>query len=202
MEWVEIPAGEFLFGEDKHPLFLPGFRIARYPVTNQQYQYFLLANPRYPAPAYWKVRTFPARKGAHPVVGISYHDAQAFCNWLACRLPSAEEWEKAARGTDGRSYPWGESWQDGRYCNNWGAMSSGTTPVDRYPEGRSPYQVWDLVGNVWEWTSSEYQSPLMHQLCGGSWRSFSQFAMRVTQRDWMLLDDGRDDLGFRCALSP
>jgi formylglycine-generating enzyme required for sulfatase activity len=80
-------------------------------------------------------------------------------------------------------------------------MSSGTTPVDRYPEGRSPYDVWDMAGNVWEWTSSEHQSSLLHELCGGSWRSFSQFTVRVTQRDWMLLDDGREDLGFRCALS-
>jgi formylglycine-generating enzyme required for sulfatase activity len=201
MEWVEVPAGEFLFGEDKRSVFLPGFRIARYPVTNQQYHYFLLANPRYPAPAYWNDRSFPARKGTHPVVGVSYHNALAFCNWLGCRLPSAREWEKAARGTDGRSYPWGETWQDGQYCNNWGAMSSGTTPVDRYPEGRSPYDVWDMAGNVWEWTSSEHQSSLLHELCGGSWRSFSQFTVTVTQRDWMLLDDGREDLGFRCALS-
>jgi serine/threonine protein kinase len=201
MEWVEISAGEFLFGEDKRSVFLPAFRIARYPVTNQQYQYFLLANSRYPAPAHWKERSFPARKGMHPVVGVSYHDALAFCNWLGCRLPTAQEWEKAARGADGRSYPWGEAWQDGQYCNNWGAMSSGTTPVDRYPEGRSPYEVWDMAGNVWEWTSSEYQSPLMHEVCGGSWRSFSGFAMRATQRDWTLLDDVREDLGFRCALS-
>lgn len=201
MEWVEVPAGEFMFSEDKQPVFLLSFRITRYPVTNQQYQYFLLANPRYPAPAHWKERSFPARKGAHPVAGVSYHDAVAFCNWLDCRLPTAQEWEKAARGTDGRSYPWGEAWQDGQYCNNWGARSNGTTPVDRYPDGRSPYDVWDMAGNVWEWTGSEYQSPLMHELCGGSWRSFSQFAMHVTQRDWMLLDDARDDLGFRCAQS-
>jgi serine/threonine protein kinase len=201
IEWVEIPAGEFLYGEDKHTLFLPAFQIARYPVTNLQYRYFLLANPQHPAPAHWKERSFPARKALHPVVGVSYHDALAFCNWLGCRLPTDQEWEKAARGTDGRSYPWGEEWQDGRYCNHWGAMSSGTTPVDRYPEGRSPYDVWDMAGNVWEWTSSEYQSPLMRQLCGGSWRSFSQFAVRATQRDWMLLEEGREDLGFRCALS-
>jgi serine/threonine protein kinase len=201
IEWVEIPAGDFLFGEEKQPTFLPAFRIARYPVTNQQYHNFLLANPRYPAPAYWKGRDFPARKGLHPVVGVSYHDALAFCEWLGCRLPTAQEWEKAARGTDGRSYPWGEAWQDGRYCNNWEAGINTTTPVDRYPEGRSPHQVWDMAGNVWEWTASEYQGPFLHELRGGSWRSFSQFTVRVTQRDWLLLDDWRDDLGFRCAQS-
>jgi formylglycine-generating enzyme required for sulfatase activity len=201
VEWVEIPAGEFLFGEDKGIVFLSGFRISRYPVTNQQYHYFLQANPRYPAPEHWKERNFPARKEAHPVVGVSYHDAVAFCNWLGCRLPTAQEWEKAARGTDGRSYPWGEDWQDGRYCNNWQAGNNGTTPVSRYPEGCSPFQVWDMAGNVWEWTTSEYQGPLLHELRGGSWRSFSQFAVRVTQRDWLLLDDRRDDLGFRCVQS-
>lgn len=201
MEWVDIPAGGFLFGPDKVPLFLPAYRIARYPVTNQQYQHFLLANARYPAPAHWKERNFPARKGMHPVIGVSYQDALAFCDWLGCRLPTAPEWEKAARGVDGRSYPWGEAWQDSKYCNNWGARVNATTPVDRYPDGRSPFEVWDMAGNVWEWTSSEYQGPLMHELCGGSWRSFSQFAVRVTERDWMLLDEARDDLGFRCAQS-
>jgi eukaryotic-like serine/threonine-protein kinase len=199
VEWVTIPSGEFQFGEERRKLFLPAYQIARFPITNQQYRLFLKANPQYLAPDHWKGRDFPLGKARHPVVGVSLQDALAFCRWLGYRLPSAEEWEKAARGTDGRSYPWGENWLDGKYCNNFEARVEGTTPVDRYPDGRSPYDVWDMVGNVWEWTASEHQSPLMREVRGGSWRTFSKFALRVMQYEGLLVDDRRDDLGFRCV---
>jgi serine/threonine protein kinase len=199
MEWVTIPAGEFPSGDEKRRIYLPAFQIARFPVTNHQYHLFLKAHPQYQPPDHWKGREYPLGKARHPVVGVSLRDALAFCRWLDCRLPSAEEWEKAARGGDGRVYPWGEDWVDGKYCNNWEAKTGATTAVDRYPEGRSPYDVWDMTGNVWEWTASEYQSPLMHEVRGGSWRTFSKFALRITQREGLLLDDRRDDLGFRCA---
>ncbi len=199
MEWVTIPSGEFQCGEERHKVFLPTYQMAKYPVTNQQYRLFLKANPQHPAPDHWRGREFPLGKARHPVVGVSLHDALAFCRWLGCRLPSALEWEKAARGPDGRSYPWGENWLDGKYCNNWDAKIEATTPIDRYPDGRSPYDVWDITGNVWEWTASEYQSPLMHEVRGGSWRTFSKFALRVTQNEGVLVDDRREDLGFRCA---
>jgi serine/threonine-protein kinase len=201
IEWVTIPGGEFLCGEDKQKVILPSYQIARFPVTNQQYQHFLEANPHRPAPAYWKGRNYPVGKARHPVVGVSLYDALAFSEWLNCRLPSQDEWEKAARGSDGRTYPWGEGWEVGRYCNNWDATIGGTTAVERYAEGVSPYGVWDMIGNVWEWTTSEYQGPHMHILRGGSYRQFSRFAMRVTGRDWLTLEDVRDDLGFRCARS-
>lgn len=199
IEWVIVPAGEFLFGEEKRKVDIPAFHIAKYPVTNQQYKYFLLANPKYEPPSHWKGRDFPVGKAKHPVIGVSLFDAQAFCQWLGCRLPTEEEWEKAARGTDGRTYPWGEDWENGRFCNNWDSKISATTPVDRYAEGLSPYGVWDMVGNVWEWTASEYQGPFMHVLRGGSWRLFSKLNVRITQRNWLVLDDLRDDIGFRCA---
>lgn len=202
MEWVQVPAGMFLFGENLRRRKLSEFEIARYPVTNLQYGYFLQANPGYPAPPGWRGRELPIGKGRHPVVGISYGDAQAFCEWLGCRLPTVEEWEKAARGTDGRRYPWGEAWEDGRYCNHWEAGNQGTTPVDRYPESGSPYGVMDMAGNVWEWTATAHGSRWMHELCGGSFRSFSRLAVQTTVRDRMLLDDYRDDVGFRCARDP
>lgn len=202
MDWVTIPEGEFLFGEEKKRLYLPAFQMGRTPVTNEQYRYFLLANPQHPAPAHWRGREFPMGKARHPVTGVNYQDASAFCRWLGCRLPAAEEWEKAARGEDGRTYPWGEDWEDGKYCNNWEAQNNGTTPVDRYREGSSPYGLLDMAGNTWEWTATDYQSPLMHELRGGSWKSYSRYAVRIIQRDWLMLDDARDDLGFRCARSP
>jgi len=199
MEWMPVPAGEFLYGEERSKISQLAFEIARYPVTNHQYRYFLAANPSHPAPANWKGGEFPLGKGKHPVVGVSLHDALAFCRWLKCRLPMEEEWEKAARGVDGRSYPWGENWQEGQFCNNYDTKIGGTTPVDKYPAGRSPYDVWDLVGNVWEWTASEAQGPFMHVVRGGSWRLFSKYAVQATARSMLLSEERRDDLGFRCA---
>lgn len=202
IEWISIPAGKVLSGEDKVTKNLPAFQIAKFPVTNQQYTHFLAANPQFPAPSNWIERSYPVGKERHPVTGVSLYDAVAFCEWLGCRLPSEEEWERAARGDDARTYPWGEDWVDGRYCNNWDAQIGGTTPVDKYPDGVSPFKVWDMLGNVWEWTASPYQGPFLHILRGGSWRLFSKYNIRVTHRDWLTLDDSRDDLGFRCARTP
>jgi formylglycine-generating enzyme required for sulfatase activity/predicted Ser/Thr protein kinase len=201
MEWITIPAGEFVYGEEGSRVFLPAFQIARYPVTNLQYRFFLEANPQYPPPAYWKGHSYPVGKPRHPVVSVTLYDALAFCRWLGCRLPTEQEWEKAARGLEGQTYPWGEDWVDGKYCNNWESGIGGVTPVDKYTEGASPFSVIDMVGNVWEWTSSEYQGPFMHVLRGGSWRQFSRLTVRAVQRDWLILGDSRDDLGFRCAHS-
>lgn len=201
IEWVTIPAGKFLFGQEKRKVHLSAYRISKFPVTNQQYKYFLLANPKRTAPANWKGMNYPVGRGKHPVVGVSLYDALAFCKWLGCRLPTEEEWEKAARGKNGGTYPWGEDWQDGKYCNNWDTKIGGTTPVDRYSEGVSPYGVWDMAGNVWEWTASEYQGPHMHVLRGGSWRLFGGFNVRIVHNSWLVLSDTRDDIGFRPALS-
>lgn len=101
-----------------------------------------------------------------PVTCVSWHDANEFCRWttsvlrtagqiIEVRLPSEAEWEKAVRGTDGRIYPWGNEAPDKEHCNFDRNVSLGdTTPVDKYPKGRSFYDVWDMTGNVWEWTSS------------------------------------------------
>lgn len=199
IEWIAVPAGEFLYSEEHSKIFQPAFEIARYPVTNQQYRNFLAANPAHPAPEYWKGHEYPLGKGKHPVVGVSLHDALAFCKWFGCRLPLEEEWEKAARGVEGSSYPWGENWQEAQFCNNYDSKIGGTTPVDKYPVGRSPYDVWDMVGNVWEWTASEAQGPFMHVVRGGSWRLFSKYAVQATARSMLLTEEKRDDLGFRCA---
>lgn len=202
MSWVRIPGGAFLFGEERRRKKLDDYEIGHYPVTNLQYGCFLQANLLHPAPHGWSSRESSVEQANHPVVGISYGDAEAFCDWLGCRLPTAEEWEKAARGEDGRTYPWGEEWEDRRYCNHWETDSQGTVPVDRYPNSASPYGVMDMVGNVWEWTATSHGSRFMHELCGGSWRSFSRLAVRTAVRDRLLVDDRRDDVGFRCARTP
>lgn len=173
-DWVEIPAGPFLMGSDKkqddqayddelpqQTVTLPAYRMARTPVTNAQYQVFVQATG-HRAPQHWKEGRIPEGKEKHPVVYVTWQDAVAFCTWASevtgatIRLPSEAEWEKAARGTDGRLYPWGNDKPAQDHCN-FGMIVGDTTPVGSYPKGASPYGVLDAAGNVWEWTSSLYK---------------------------------------------
>ena len=170
-EMILIPAGEFLMGSDprkdkyardyeqpQHTLYLPDYYLAKTPVTNAQYAAFVQATG-HRQPGRWKGGKPPRGKGDHPVLCVSWHDAVAYCNWLAevtgkpYRLPSEAEWEKGARGSDGRIYPWGNQWDVGR-CNADEGRSWDTTPVGAYPQGASPYGLLDMAGNVWEWTRS------------------------------------------------
>jgi formylglycine-generating enzyme required for sulfatase activity len=182
---VFIPAGEFTMGSDpstdpeavddegpQHPLHLPDYYLAKTPVTNAQYAAFVQATG-HPTPYHWGGGIPPLREEDHPVVNVSWHDALAYCNWLAettdkpYRLPSEAEWEKGARGDDGRIYPWGSQWNP-EHCNNRQRGQGDTmldriyigetTPVGAYPEGASPYGLLDMAGNVWEWTSSVYKA--------------------------------------------
>ncbi len=168
-DWVTIPAGEFTMGSDKkkdsmasddempqHTLYLPEYRIARVPVTNAQYLRFVQAT-KYKTPEHWKGGRIPDGKQEHPVVNVSWHDAIAFCAWAGAQLPSEAEWEKAARGTDGRIWPWGNQPPDKSHCNFDNNVGD-TTPVGAYPAGASPYGVLDMAGNVWEWTRSAWGS--------------------------------------------
>lgn len=171
-EMILIPAGEFLMGSDpqkdkdaqdeeqpQHTLYLPEYWIAKTPVTNVQYAAFVQATG-YEAPKHWwKKGKIPQGKDMHPVVEVTWYDALAFCTWLAevtgkpYTLPSEAEWEKAARGTDGRIYPWGNTFDQSK-CNTSESRIKDTTPVDKYPQGASPYGVLDMAGNVAEWTRS------------------------------------------------
>jgi serine/threonine-protein kinase len=203
IEWIEIPAGEFLYGENKERQFIrKPYLIAKFPVTQAQYQLFIDANPKYEVPSDWNKakRKHPTGKANHPVVNVSWNDAQEFCEWAKCRLPTEVEWEKAARGTDGRTYPWGEDWVAGKYCNSSEAKIGGTTPVDDYPDGVSPYGVWDMSGNVWEWTASKYDAS-NYALRGGSWYNFSNL-VRATDRLGGVPSYIYNYIGFRCASSP
>ncbi len=179
IDWVTIPAGYFWYGPKAtlRQLSLPEFRIARFPVTNQQYELFLNANPRYPEPQGWNRRTFPPGQERFPVTGMSWEDGIAFCQWASCRLPTEQEWEKAARGTDRRSFPWGNTWTPGKYCNSKEAGLGRPSPVDGYPLGVSPFGVWDLCGNTWEWTAEKV-------LRGGSWNLSADY-VQIVHRNWL-----------------
>jgi len=175
-EMVLIPAGEFRVGSDpakdkgadddeqpQHALTLPDYYLARTPVTNAQYLAYVQATGQR-APEHWGGDRPLRGKGEHPVVWVTWHDAMAYCRWLAgvtgrpYTLPSEAEWEKGARGPStssgrGRIYPWGDQWDAAR-CNSSEEGKGDTTPVGAYPNGASPYGLLDMAGNVWEWTRS------------------------------------------------
>jgi formylglycine-generating enzyme required for sulfatase activity len=230
-EMVLIPAGEFLMGSDprkdkdaagdeqpQRKLYLPDYTIAKTLVTNAQYAAFVEAASHKP-PDHWKGKNPPRGKGDHPVVYVSWHDATDYCKWLAeatgkpYRLPSEAEWEKGARGTDGRIYPWGNKW-DTKRCNNSEGFKGSTTQVGAYPQGASPYGLLDMVGNVWEWTLSLYR-PYPYQsddgredphagdnrvLRGGSWYGLQRYA-RVSSRIYYRPGSFNDHAGFRVCVA-
>jgi formylglycine-generating enzyme required for sulfatase activity len=166
-ETIQILAGEFLMGRNEdglererplHTLHLPKYCLARFPVTNTQYAAFVHATG-HSYPEHWTDGNPPEGREDHPVVHVSWYDAIAYCHWLSkltakrYGLPSEAEWEKAARGTDGRSFPWGNEW-DARRCNSHEAGKRSTTPAIANPLGVSPYGALDMLGNVYEWTRS------------------------------------------------
>jgi hypothetical protein len=155
MVWV--PPGPFIYGEGEGTQVVrleQGVFVARTPVTNAEYARFVAATGREP-PRHWKGKTPPDELRDHPVVLVSWHDAVAYAEWAGVRLLTEHEWEKAARGIDGRIYPWGDEFDPAR-CNTDESGIGITTPVGRYsPDGNSPCGCADMAGNVWEWTASE-----------------------------------------------
>jgi hypothetical protein len=225
--WMSVPAGEFSMGSNArtsekpiHTVDLDAFEIAKYPVTNCQYACFVAATD-HRAPKHWGGATPPEGLRTHPVVYVSWEDAAAFCAWLGeqenatIRLPTEAEWEKAARGTEGREYPW-EGPFDKTLCNMDETGIEGTSPVGIFPAGESPYEVAEMAGNVWEWVNDRYdkkyysispaknpQGPAKGErrvLRGGSWGSDGN-DVRSANRD----DDDPDywgvNVGFRCVRS-
>ena len=144
--------------QPQHRLYLPDYYLAKTPVTMRQYRAFVAATGR-DAPEGWTNRAPVRGEEDHPVVDVSWDDARHYCQWLSevtgrgYALPSEAEWEKGARGTDGRIYPWGNQWEATR-CNSQESNLDKTTSVHAYPQGASPYGVLDMAGNVWEWTRS------------------------------------------------
>jgi formylglycine-generating enzyme len=208
------------------------FRMMRHEVTNQQFAAFVAASSHVTDPertgfgyvwngrwrraggADWRHPFGPdstiAGRGGHPVVQVSAQDAAAFCRLYGLRLPSEREWEFAARGTDGRRFPWGDVPPEQPSSRaNFGTVGCcapdsadgylRTAPVGSFPEGRSPFGLLDMAGNVWEWTSSRFPGQPHHLvLRGGGWGN-NPYCLRTSSRHGNPPDIGLDMVGFRCA---
>jgi formylglycine-generating enzyme required for sulfatase activity len=224
---VLIPAGKFLRGSnnrmpDEGPQYTAetkAFWIDKYEVTNLQYKQFIDATKR-KSPALFRNRTYPEGKVDHPVVYVSWFDAHDYCQWAGKRLPTDIEWEKAARGSsDDRDYPWGDTF-DVNNLNSpvrWKSlhMEGDTTPAGSFEGGKSPYGLYDMSGNVWEWTDSWYtQYPgnkwpsenygeMYKVLKGGSWWDCSYYQCGVSapvfNRSYFKQSVKNSSFGFRCA---
>ncbi len=209
-EMVDVPGGEFKHGEQRESTYVMAYRIGRYPVTNAQYARFLAENPTYPVPNLDEVwaephnwdpqrRTYPEGKANHPVVLVSWEDALAYCEWAGVRLPTEVEWEKAARGEDGRIYPWGDVF-DSQRANVRESGIGSTTSVGVYPDGASPYGLLDCAGNVWEWTTlREGKNQIV--IRGGSWNFHAEDA-RCFARDHSRPGHRSNRIGFRVVTGP
>ena len=243
-DMVLIPQGKFLYGDDKVEKIIEyDYEIDVFPVTNKQYKEFIDETKRekvpyreedWAKPYNWdrEKKAYPEGLDDHPVVLVSYEDAVAFCEWRSkkegktgnesYRLPTEGEWEKAARGEDGRKYPWGDDFgfaklncadyhvkkilKDTReweevFRNDFCEKNKGkalTTPVGNFPEGASPYGCMDMAGNIWEWTDSWYVKDGTRVVRGGSWNNGGGLC-RCVYRDWNIPDLRNNHVGFRCA---
>jgi len=225
-EMALIPAGEFTMGSDQrlpdegpeHRVFLATYWLDRYEVTNLQYKQFIDATNR-KSPRHYENRMFPDGLVDHPVVYVSWYDATDYCAWAGKRLPSGAEWEKAARGDDARIYPWGNEFDITRanMPQRWDTLkqAGGTTPVGAFKKGISPFGLFDMSGNVWEWTSSWYEAypgnkkltenygKTYKTLKGGSWWNCSFYKCGTSapafNRSFFLRTTRNKSFGFRCA---
>jgi len=242
---IYVPAGDFLMGsigsdsladddeKPQHVVYLEAYWIDRTEVTNAMYALCVQAEACQPpssTSSYTRERYFGNPQfDAYPVIYVSWEDAKAYCAWAGRRLPSEAEWEKAARGTDWRIYPWGNA-LDGtkvNFCDrscglDWANLDyedgfTETATVGSYPAGASPYGALDMSGNVWEWVADWYGSDYyaispdenpqgppsgdFRVLRGGSWGSDSA-DVRAAGRNRSASGDRSDVIGFRCARSP
>ena len=218
-----VPAGEFIMGSNErwddeapeHISATDAFYIDLNEVTNTDYKAFVDATQR-AHPFHWPEGNIPKGKENHPVVYVSWFDANEYCSWAGKRLPTEQEWEKAARGEEGLIYPWGNEWSLDK-SNNPYKNSTGTEPVGSYPEGRSPYGLYDISGNVWEWVDSYYLphpgNPVTRAeygedkrvLKGGSWFDCLSYGCGLSaptfNRSFFTPEVKNNSFGFRCAKS-
>jgi formylglycine-generating enzyme required for sulfatase activity len=193
-DWVDVPAGDYPIGRDggEHELVdLPAFELGRTPVTNGEYEAFVAEGGAEPPP-HW-----PAPDD-HPVTFVDWFEASAFCAWAGGRLPEEAEWEKAARGADGRRWPWGDDEEATRAAVGAGPKQGTTSPVGAHPRGASPYGLQDMAGNVWEWTATEHGGG-ERVLRGGSFASPGLAWARCAMRSRSRPERRAAHIGFRVA---
>jgi len=201
MAWV--PPGPFIYGEGQETKVVrleQGFFVARAPVTNGEYARFVEATGHEP-PQHWKGNIPPDELRDHPVAYASWRDAVAYAEWAGVRLLTEQEWEKAARGIDGRIYPWGDEFDSIR-CNTAESSIGTTTPVHRYsPGGDSPCGCADMVGNVWEWTAGKWEAGSERRVVRGGSFYFGQGYVRCAFRNGNFPDSRLADGGFRVMVA-
>lgn len=221
-----VPAGTFMMGstmgdadeQPVHQVYVDAFLMDKYHVSVGHYARFLDATS-HDAPPEWSIMNRSQHQN-RPVANVDWADANAYCHWVGKRQPTEAEWEKAARGTDGRTYPWGNEHPTKFYANlnqehwnNHGALA----PVGAFEEGKSPYGIYDMAGNVWEWVSDWYapdyyktspsQNPTgppmgSHKVIrGGSWGSGPE-SLRSAERETHVPSFRGFGTGFRCAKTP
>jgi formylglycine-generating enzyme required for sulfatase activity len=192
---AKVDGSVFQSGPGNEPIWLPTFYIDVYPVTNAEYARFLAATGHTP-PQHWTDGRPPDDISDHPVVFVTWNDATTYAEWAEKSLPSGQQWEKAARGTRGTVYPWGDQPTPAK-CNVRENGVGSTTAVNCYQSGVSPYGVFDLCGNIWEWCSTQTK-PGRHELKGGAWTSPFLRATPSSFNDAAapMCDD---DTGFRCT---
>lgn len=221
-EWIHIPAGDVtLIGQKSS--YIPKYKtrtfqvddfyIAKYPITNAQYAVYVNATGK--KPEYWDDNLF--NQPLQPVVGVSWFDGIDYCEWLSTKigykvlLPTEQQWQRAAQGDDERAYPWGNEWNTS-HCRNsvggyWGSAGNLSSVKEYEDKGNSPYEVVDMVGNVWEWclTSWETGSQSTEEtdgrvLRGGSWFNFDKYGFRCDFRSGSFPQGRFNYLGFRISL--
>lgn len=213
---VYVPGGTFTMGRNDgdeaerpaHPVVVKPFYIDTYEVTNEDYKKFVSTTGHRP-PATWVKGNYPTGTARTPVIGVSWDDAEAYAAWAGKRLPSEEEWEFAARGTDGRRYPWGNGWQPG--AANADSANQGLADLGS-SKGTSPFGAYDMVGNAWEWTASDFRAypggrlPAnqpggeLKVIRGGSYESTKEYATTTYRTGWPARGAKTyNQTGFRCV---
>lgn len=195
---AKIPAGTFAMGDadSSKSVAVAAFEMDVTEVTVAAYTACVKASKCAAMPSGGDCNFGNGSKGNHPVTCGDWNEAQAYCNWAGKRLPTEEEWEYAARGTDGRTYPWGNEAPDSQLC--W-KREDGTCPVGSHPAGRSPFGLDDMSGNVWEWTSSDPDASTARVLRGGAWNSGAASTMRCSDSVSFPPSFRDGKIGFRCA---